>query len=191
MEYIEGETLEQVLDRGGLPLDQALRYAIQIMNALDAAHRKRVVHRDLKPANVMITANGVKLLDFGMLLFEMITGRKTFEGKTRVSLMAAIMEQSSPSITSFQPLSPPALDRLIRTCLEKNAGDRWQTAHDVELQLRWIEEGGSDVGLPAPVTARRKGRERIAWVVAALGLVAAIAFAGLWIAGRDARGSPS
>ncbi len=244
MELIEGETLEQLLERGALPLEQALRYSIQIMNALDAAHRQRVVHRDLKPANVMITAQGVKLLDFGLakiaqeatqplqsvteaptqardlteegtilgtvqymapeqlegaeadartdifafgtLLFEMITGRKTFQGKTRVSLMAAIMEQSAPSVSSLQPLAPPALERLIRTCLEKNADDRWQTAHDVELQLRWIEEGGSDVGLPAPVAARRKGRQKVSWVVAALALIAAIVFGALWIRGKPA-----
>ncbi|NIV47823.1 MAG: protein kinase [Gammaproteobacteria bacterium] len=239
MELIEGESLEARLERGPLPLDQALRYAIQIMNALDAAHRQRVVHRDLKPANVMITAAGAKLLDFGlakiaaeaveptgasqteiatevknlteegtilgtvqymapeqleggeadprtdifafgMLLFEMITGQKAFEGKSRVSLMAAILEHPARSIAAIQPLTPPALDRLIRTCLEKNPDDRWQTAHDVELQLRWIEEGGSEVGLPAPVTRRRKGREKIAWGVAVLATIVALAFFGLW-----------
>jgi hypothetical protein len=114
---------------------------------------------------------------FGMLLFEMITGRKAFEGKSRVSLMAAILEHPPRSISEIQPLTPPALDRLIRTCLEKNPDDRWQTAHDVELQLRWIEEGGSEVGLPAPVTRKRKGRERIAWLAAAAAAIAAVVLA--------------
>jgi serine/threonine-protein kinase len=66
MEYLEGETLAQRLIKGALPLDQALDYAIQIVDALDKAHRKGIVHRDLKPANVMLTKQGVKLLDFGL-----------------------------------------------------------------------------------------------------------------------------
>jgi serine/threonine protein kinase len=66
MEYIEGETLQKRLEKGKLPLDQTLEYAIQIAGALDIAHRKRIVHRDLKPGNIMLTKSGVKLLDFGL-----------------------------------------------------------------------------------------------------------------------------
>ena len=66
MEFLEGETLAQRLERGALPLDQALTYAMEMADALDKAHRQGVTHRDLKPANVMITKNGVKLLDFGL-----------------------------------------------------------------------------------------------------------------------------
>src|SRR5262245_4494764 len=65
MEYLEGETLADRLQRGPLPLDQALRYAMEIASALDAAHRRGIVHRDLKPGNVMLTRTGAKLLDFG------------------------------------------------------------------------------------------------------------------------------
>ena len=66
MEYLEGDTLEQRLKRGALPLDQALQIGIQIADALAAAHRAGIVHRDLKPGNIMLTKRGAKLLDFGL-----------------------------------------------------------------------------------------------------------------------------
>ena len=66
MEYLEGQTLAQRLYKGALPLDQALRYAVQIAEALDRAHRQGIVHRDLKPGNIMLTKSGAKLLDFGL-----------------------------------------------------------------------------------------------------------------------------
>src|SRR5215467_643847 len=66
MEYLEGETLAERLVKGPLPLEQTLRYGIEITDALDKAHRRGIVHRDLKPGNVMLTKSGVKLLDFGL-----------------------------------------------------------------------------------------------------------------------------
>src|SRR5579863_844718 len=66
MEYLEGETLAQRLQKGALPLEQVLQFSIEISDALDKAHRKSVTHRDLKPGNVMLTKTGTKLLDFGL-----------------------------------------------------------------------------------------------------------------------------
>ena len=66
MEYLEGDTLAQRLEKGALPLDQALRVAIEIADALDKAHRQGITHRDLKPGNIMLTQTGAKLLDFGL-----------------------------------------------------------------------------------------------------------------------------
>ncbi|HEV8337424.1 MAG TPA: protein kinase [Candidatus Polarisedimenticolia bacterium] len=121
------------------------------------------------------------LFAFGAVLYEMSTGRKAFEGKSQASLIAAIMGGDPPPISKIQPMSPPAFDQLVKTCLAKDTEERWQTAHDVKLQLQWIAEGGSQVGLPAPVTARRRGRERWAWAVAAiLALVAVGLGASLW-----------
>ena len=66
MECVEGETLAKRLEKGALPLEQVLKYGIQIADALDKAHRGGVVHRDLKPGNIMLTPTGAKLLDFGL-----------------------------------------------------------------------------------------------------------------------------
>ena len=77
-------------------------------------------------------------------------------------------------------MTPSAFDRVVKTCLEKDPEDRWQTAHDVMLQLKWIAEGGSQAGLPAPAPGRRRNKERIAWITTGLlllGLLAAIPFA--------------
>ncbi len=105
----------------------------------------------------------------GLVLYEMATGRKAFTGKSQASLIAAIIHTQPEAISSIQPMTPPALDRVVKTCLAKDPDDRFQTAHDVKLQLQWIAEGGSSIGLPAPVVARRKSRDRLGW--AALGLV--------------------
>jgi Tol biopolymer transport system component len=96
----------------------------------------------------------------------MATGRKAFEGKSQASLIGSILRDEPAAISVVQPMTPPALDRVVKTCLAKDPEDRWQTARDVLLQLKWIQEGGSLAGLPAPVAARRKNRERVAWVVA-------------------------
>jgi serine/threonine protein kinase len=238
MEFLEGATLAERIERGPLPVDQALSIGIQITDALEKAHRQGIVHRDLKPGNIILTKGGAKLLDFGLakfgsqssdvvvgvtamatqqkaltsegmiigtfqymapeqleagnadartdifalgaVLYEMLTGRRPFQGKSKVSLIAAILEHDPPPISSIQPLSPPALDRLIRICLAKDPDDRWQTAHDVLLQLKWISEGGSLAGVPAPVASRRRHREILSTSLIALLVVAAATFAALW-----------
>src|SRR5436190_1818143 len=198
MELIEGESLAERLARGPLPLDQALRYAIEIADALSKAHRQGIVHRDLKPGNVMITPSGAKLLDFGLakysasaqgifsgttaiaapteqkpltaegtivgtpqymapeqlegldadartdvfafgaLLYEMVTGKRAFEGRTRTSLIAAIVDREPQPMSIVQPAAPAPLERVVAVCLRKDPNDRWQSAHDVKLELESI-----------------------------------------------------
>ncbi len=121
----------------------------------------------------------------GAVLYEMATGRPAFQGKSRASLISAIMSSDPQPLMAVQPLAPPALDRVIRTCLAKDPDARIQTAHDVMLQLQWIAEGGSQAGVPAPVAARRKGRERLAWGIAAVSLLAAAALA--FVVGRSVK----
>jgi serine/threonine protein kinase len=111
----------------------------------------------------------------GLLLYEMTTGKKAFSGKSPASLMGAILHSEPPSISSSQPMTPPALERLVKTCLAKDPADRFQTAHDVKLQLQWIAEGSSAAGVAAPVAARRKNREKLAWALVPAAALAAVA----------------
>ena len=118
---------------------------------------------------------------FGTLLYEMATGRKAFSGSSQASLISSIMASEPAPISTVSPMTPPAFDRVVKTCLAKDPEDRWQTAHDVGVQLKWIAEGGSAAGVPAPVASRRQNRERIAWASAAvlLALLAASLFLDL------------
>lgn len=110
---------------------------------------------------------------FGATLYEMATGKKAFSGGSQASLIASIMSQEVPAVSTVQPTTPPALDRLVRKCLAKDPDNRWQSARDVTSELQWIAEGGSQVGVPAKVSARRKTRERFAWIVASVMTLAA------------------
>ena len=87
MEYLDGETLAQRLEKGALPLDQALTVAVEIADALDKAHRQGIVHRDLKPGNIMLTKSGAKLLDFGLAKLRKpgVVGTETFFAATTLS----------------------------------------------------------------------------------------------------------
>ncbi|MGH9862294.1 MAG: protein kinase domain-containing protein, partial [Candidatus Acidiferrales bacterium] len=113
------------------------------------------------------------IFSFGAVLYEMAAGRKAFPGKTQASAIAAVLTADPTPISQLQPLTPPALERVVRICLEKDPDERWQTAHDLKLQLQWIAEGGSLAGVPAPVVARRKHWQWAAWGVAALALLLA------------------
>ena len=99
----------------------------------------------------------------GAVLFEMSTGRKAFEGKSRTSLIAAIVSSHPPSVSAVVPLSPPALDHVIHKCLEKDPDDRWQSARDVAAELR--------VGVAGRVAGRgARGRVQAAEEPRAAGL---------------------
>jgi serine/threonine protein kinase/Tol biopolymer transport system component len=117
------------------------------------------------------------LFAFGAVLYEMATGRKAFSASSRASLIAAIMSAEPPPISSIQQMSPPALDRIVKTCLAKDPDDRWQSASDVAKELRWVSEAPSGVAGPESPAARRKNREWIAWSVAAAAVVSVVALA--------------
>jgi eukaryotic-like serine/threonine-protein kinase len=118
----------------------------------------------------------------GAVLYEMASGKRAFTGKSQASIVAAILAFDPPPVSAVQPMSPPALDRVVRTCLAKDPDDRWQTAHDVKLQLRWIAEGGSQAGIPAPLAARRRRSQNVAWAAAGICLLAVLATSSaLWL----------
>ena len=238
MECVEGTTLAKRLEKGPLPLEQALKIAWEIAEALDQAHRAGIVHRDLKPGNVMLTATGAKLLDFGLakttpsvaslatvtitgtdspitregtvvgtvqymspeqvegkeldgrsdifslgaVLYEMVTGKRAFEGKSQLSVASAILEKEPAAIRAVRPLTPRAVEHIVSRCLAKNPDERWQSARDLSLELKWT---GSEAAKQVETEPERLRSAR--WLPGTLGaaLVAAlVAGIVLWTVSR-------
>lgn len=224
MEYLEGETLEQRLLRGPIPLEPSIRYAIEIADALATAHKRGIVHRDLKPANIMLTKAGAKLMDFGLakqadaspvgialtemttqqgklteqgtiigtlqymapeqlegkeadartdifalgeVIYEMMTGKPAFSGKSRASVIAAILSSDPTPIRRLQPATPAALERLVKKSLAKDPDDRWQSAADLASELGWVGEAAGQESAAGPVVSRRSW-QWAGWLLAAV-----------------------
>ena len=226
MEYLEGETLAARIAKGPLTTSELLRFASQIADALDKAHRQGIVHRDLKSANVMLTKTGAKLLDFGLakdeeilqgdpgasptmsrpltvqgtilgtmqymspeqlegkpadarsdifsfgaILYEMATGRKAFEANSHASLIAAILKEEPRPMRELQPLTPPALEHIVKACVLKDPDERPQSAHDLKLQLDWIRESSgisqSQLTQTGPAVGGSPARRNITSIVLA------------------------
>jgi serine/threonine protein kinase/Tol biopolymer transport system component len=120
---------------------------------------------------------------FGAVVYEMATGKRAFEGKSQASVISAIMSSDPLPMSSLQPMTPPALDRVVKTCLAKEPDERWQTAADITKQLQWIAEGGSQVTLGPTATVkgfRVPGRRALILSTGALLLGAVIASVATW-----------
>jgi len=131
------------------------------------------------------TDSRTDIFAFGTLLHEMITGRKAFDGPSRMSLMRSIMSDTPPPVSTLQPVAPRALDRLIATCLAKDPDDRWQSARDVARELTWVRESSSATTSDASIGAKAAmpGRQKRIPVSAAAVLVlvaVAAATAATW-----------
>src|SRR5260370_4345369 len=197
MEFVPGETLDQRIGRKGLGLGEALKYGIQIADALARAHAAGIIHRDLKPANIIINADGhVKVLDFGLaklmepesspdertltlkhspqteegkivgtvaymspeqaegkrvdarsdifsfgsVFYEMITGRRAFEGETKMSTLAAILNREPESLSEIRATVPREVERIVARCLRKDPSRRIQTMQDLKVALQDLKE---------------------------------------------------
>ena len=121
----------------------------------------------------------------GCVLYEMVTGKRAFDGSTQASLISSIMRDQPRAMTELIPLSPPALERLVRQCLAKDPTDRWQTAGDIRRELEWIATSSSQ--LTAPVIKRRRHLRRAAMGWVAAGAVALLASAYVLGPGRAPR----
>ncbi len=125
------------------------------------------------------------IFSMGALLYEMITGKRAFAGKSQASIVAAILASEPAPISTIQPMTPPALGQVVKTCLAKDPEERFQTVHDLKLQLKWIAEAStSQLAAPAQVRARRVVQKRTLLVAAALGWLAALGALGAYLAGR-------
>ena len=238
MEFLEGQTLAQRLGGNGLTLNETLKIAIQVADALDKAHRQNIVHRDLKPGNIVLTKSGAKIVDFGLaklvedgrgpigaaglstrtpmtaegtilgtmqymapeqleakeadartdifafgaIVYEMVTGRRSFDASSQASLIAAILDRDPPAMSTLQPMTPSSLERVIRKCLAKDPDARWQSAGDLVEELKWIADG--TLGDTARTTAGKPPKTRMfaAWAAVSTILLAAalVAIGIIW-----------
>lgn len=211
-----------MLTRSGAKLlDFGLARSVELMGDGDATAASPTVGRPLTSEGAIIgtfqymapeqlegTQSDVRtdLWAFGVVLYEMATGRKAFQGKSQASLIAAIMSSQPAPIASFAPMAPPELEKIVRRCLEKVPDDRWQTARDIMHELRWlqgeqsggnrtIDSGGSltasstpsarSAALPVPETGggrRSSGRSGPSRRnIAVIGIAVALALGGFEI----------
>lgn len=117
------------------------------------------------------------IFSLGAVLYEMLTGRRAFEGKSQWSAASAILEREPADIRAIKPTTPAALDRLVKDCLVKDREERLQSAHDVKLQLRWISEAGSQAAASASTPTGLKFPRAAGWMFAAIGLSVAMVLA--------------
>jgi hypothetical protein len=119
---------------------------------------------------------------FGAIVFEMVTGRRAFEGSSQPSLIGAVLHAVPPPITRVAPAAPPALERLVAVCLSKDPDDRWSSAHDVLLHLKGIAAASEPAAAPAAVPHKR---DRVAYGIAAVALALTAAMGALLFIGRS------
>lgn len=192
MEYIEGAPL-----KGPLPVDQVLKYAEQILDALDTAHRNGIVHRDLKPGNILLSKQGIKLLDFGLAQMNPGSGDPTltqtgmvmgtpaymapeqWEGKHAdarsdiYSFGCVLYEMATGKrVSADRPPAAPPFEDVLRTCLEKDPDERWQSARELKHALRWAAAAKSTEPKPVSAPPSQSRFATAGWIAAGMFAIA-------------------
>lgn len=126
------------------------------------------------------------IFSLGAVLYEMATGKRAFSGKTQASIVAAILASEPPPISTVQPMSPPALEQVVRTSLAKDPEDRFQTVHDLKLQLKWIvQASSSQLAMPAQLRVRRTIQKRTLIVSSVVGWILVAVVLALFLGSRN------
>ena len=247
MEYVDGETLRELLSRRKLEIKRAVEFAAQVASGLAAAHKAGVVHRDIKPENLILAASGqIKILDFGLakladpagsvgeiaadaeaptqvktrsgvvmgtvsymspeqaraekldqrtdifslgvVVYEMLTGKRPFQGKSAIDTLHAIINQEPPPVTHLNSFVPPELADILGKALAKETSERYQHAGDFELDLRRFKRALESNSL---ISVRRDGlgfpthkkRFSLATIIVAACLLFGVA-AAAWMIGQ-------
>ena len=120
------------------------------------------------------------IFSLGAVLYEMVTGKRAFEGKSQLSVASAILEKEPEPISATKPMTPPALDHAIKKCLAKLPDERWQSASDLASELKWITEDGSQAGPAVRAIAPEKIQRALPWLMAGVLAGAAIVGAVRW-----------
>jgi eukaryotic-like serine/threonine-protein kinase len=203
MEYVEGETIQDRIRKGAMPLAQTLTCGTQIADALCEAHSKGITHRDLKPGNVMIAKNGVKVLDFGLAKFAaadetqtqagvlvgtplyMAPGQRdgrTADARTDIYALGLLLYEMATCkrAPQGQPLQLQEFQErfahIVERCLAQEPEDRWQTARDLSAELAWAAQSDPD---PRPQTVSR--RAFLPWIAGAAAGAAGGAGIATWL----------
>lgn len=116
------------------------------------------------------------IFSLGAVLYEMVTGKRAFEGKSQLSVASAVLEKEPPPIGTLKPMTPPALNRALKKCLTKSPEERWQSARDLASELEWIAEDSSQCSGTAALAVQGRNNLRILTPLALASLTAAILF---------------
>ncbi|HEY1203063.1 MAG: protein kinase [Bryobacteraceae bacterium] len=201
MEYLAGKPLTELIPRKGMPVKEALRYAVQIADALASAHAAGIVHRGVAPeaeTRTQLTTEGALLgtvaymspeqaegkpvdarsdiFSFGALLYEMVTGRRPFERGSNLSTLTAIVNEEPKPVRELRPDVPAELEQIIARCLRKDPARRFQHIDDVKVELEDLRQ---ETGAPAP-PEKAPRRRRWLWLGAAIAAVLALALVWWW-----------
>jgi eukaryotic-like serine/threonine-protein kinase len=130
------------------------------------------------------------IFSLGAVLYEMVTGKRAFEGKSQLSVASAILEKEPEPISATKPMTPPALDHAVKKCLAKLPDERWQSASDLASELKWISESGLQAGVAGRVPAVRRRWERAGWLLAATFFLLMMAAGAAWWRASNRRPHP-